>query len=74
MDLGILQDRQNHRVCQVCGAEFRTNEKETALAQYADHSVIHQPTPEQWAGAYDKIQEAKERVKKKESTEDRNTR
>ena len=65
MDLGILLERSHHRVCQVCGAEFDTNKEATALAQYADHSIIHQPTPEQWAKAYEKIQESKERAKER---------
>ncbi len=66
MDLGKLAKLSHHRKCLVCGAEFETNEKETALAQFADHSAEHNPTPAQWAKAHEMIQEAKERAKKAE--------
>ena len=64
MDLGKLAELSHHRKCLECGAEFDTNKEQTALQQYADHLIIHQPTPEQWSNAYDKIQEGKERAKK----------
>jgi hypothetical protein len=55
MDLGKLSELSNRRVCQECGAVFKTDEAGMALAKYADHSVIHQPTGEQWKKAYDTI-------------------
>jgi len=66
MDLGKLAELSHHRVCQECGAEFESTESETALAQYADHSRIHQPTQAQWTEAYNKIQAGKERAKRRE--------
>lgn len=63
MDLGKLAELSHHRKCLVCGAEFESNEKESALAQYADHSTEHNPTPEQWANAYEIIQANKEKAK-----------
>ena len=64
-DLGKLAELSHHRKCVVCGMEFETDEKGSALAQYADHSIIHNPTPGQWTEAYEKIQAGKERAKKK---------
>jgi hypothetical protein len=66
MDLGKLIELSEHRVCQECGAEFRTakvpNEPDlTALQQFSDHLTVHQPTVAQWANAYNKIQASKER-------------
>lgn len=66
MDLGKLSELSHHRKCLECGAEFETNEKETALQQFADHSRIHQPTQSQWTEAYNKIQAGKERAKHKD--------
>ncbi len=63
MDLGKLRELSHHRVCLECGAEFESDEKETALAKYADHSTQHNPTPEQWANAYEMIQRGKEKAK-----------
>jgi hypothetical protein len=65
MDLGKLAELSHHRKCLECGAEFESNEKESALVQFADHSTIHNPTPEQWAEAYERIQAGKERVKER---------
>ena len=64
MDLGKLAELAVRRVCQECGAVFETNENETALAQYSDHSRLHQPTQAQWTEAYSKIQASKERAKR----------
>lgn len=69
MDLGKLSELSQRRKCLTCGAVFEeipaTKERGviTALQQFADHITIHQPTPEQWAHAYDLIQEAKEKKK-----------
>lgn len=66
MDLGEkLRQIIQKRVCQVCGAEFeripatKDEEEKTALQQFSDHMITHQPTPEQWAKAYDKIQKSR---------------
>jgi hypothetical protein len=65
MDLGEkLREISQRRTCKVCGAVFETNENETALVQFAEHSTIHNPRPEQWAKAYDLMQEAREKAKK----------
>ena len=61
MDLGKLTKLSHHRKCMECGAEFETNENETALAQYADHSTIHQPTAGQWTEAYNRIRESQQK-------------
>jgi len=67
MDLGKLREIADKRVCSQCGEVFRTKEVDGqqvgALAQYADHSVIHQPSPAQWTEAYAKIQAGKEKKK-----------
>ena len=55
MDLGKLRELAEHRVCP-CGAEFWTEERESALQQYADHLMEHYPTPEQWTEAWKRIQ------------------
>jgi 3-hydroxy-3-methylglutaryl CoA synthase len=57
------------RKCKECGAEFRETKDKTELAQFADHSVIHQPTPGQWTDAYNMIQDGKERAKAKAKAE-----
>ena len=65
MDLGKLSELAERRVCKECGAEFKTKmvdgQQVKALAQFADHLIMHQPTPEQWKTAYEKIQSLKER-------------
>lgn len=61
MDSGKLSELSEHRVCQECGAEFRTKKVEgqevSALQQFSDHVTVHQPTPAQWTEAYNKIRE-----------------
>ena len=70
MDLGKLTELSHHRVCQSCGAEFETipGTKDApevpALQQFSDHVTIHQATGVQWAEAYSRIQELKERAKR----------
>ena len=65
MDLGKLRELSEHRICLQCGAEFRTipatkdAPEVPALAQFSDHSTIHQPTGAQWVEAYDRIQARK---------------
>jgi hypothetical protein len=61
MDLGKLSELSEHRVCKECGAEFHSDKEQSALQKFSDHVRIHQPTPEQWTEAYNKIQEAKEK-------------
>jgi len=64
MDLGKLRELSVHRVCLECGAVFEGGgEAGSALAQFADHSVIHQPSAAQWTEAYSRIQAGKERAK-----------
>jgi hypothetical protein len=63
MDLGKLAEIAKRRECKVCGAVFEANENQTVLEQFADHSTVHNPTPEQWAKAHDMIQEGKARAK-----------
>jgi len=60
MDLGKLRELSEHRVCLQCGAEFWTEKVKdqpdlTAMQQWSDHLTIHQPTMEQWKGAYEMI-------------------
>lgn len=56
-------DRDN-RVCQECGAEFKTipatkdREELSAFQMYVDHSTIHNPTAGQWATAHQRIRQA----------------
>lgn len=71
MDLGKLDELSFRRKCLLCGAEFETTKEHTALEQFADHATIHNPTPTQWANAYEKIQAGKERQKR--SGQDQNT-
>ncbi len=66
MDLGKLAELSHHRKCLECGAEFESDEKESALVKFSDHSTQHNPTPEQWANAYEIMQQSKERTKEKE--------
>jgi len=68
MDLGKLAELSHHRKCLECGAEFESTAEESALQQFADHSTVHNPTPEQWANAYEIIQASKERSKEKEKS------
>lgn len=53
----VLSD---YRKCKTCGKEFRTHkskegEEVTAMVQFADHVIEHQPTGEQWTNAYNLI-------------------
>lgn len=65
MDLGKLSELSEHRVCRECGAEFETipgtksSPEVPALQQFSDHLVVHQPRPELWAAAHNKIQSQK---------------
>jgi hypothetical protein len=60
MDLGKLTGIAKKRACRVCGARFEANERQTVLEQFADHSTIHNPTPEKWANAHELIQAGKQ--------------
>lgn len=40
------------------------------LKAYADHSTVHNPSPAQWANAYELMQAAKEAKKKSEKKEE----
>ncbi len=71
MDLGKLSEISDHRTCLSCGAQFQTNDAQSALEQFSDHSTIHQPTPVQWVRAHTMIQDAKQNHK---SGEGQNTR
>ncbi len=57
-----------YRTCPDCGMPFeeipgtKDVERKTVLQQYADHSVIHQSTGEQWHRAYNMIQQGKARA------------
>lgn len=59
------------RVCGTCGAEFedvvdgKGNVVTPALEQFSDHQSSHNPSPAQWATAYERIQAGKERAKGK---------
>lgn len=61
MDLGKMVSEW--RMCGVCGREFRSDrpdvvgmrERRSALQKLSDHLIEHQPTPEQWAVAYERI-------------------
>ncbi len=68
MDLGKLSELSMKRKCLECGAMFESNEKETALQQFSDHLVTHQPTGAQWTEAYNKIQASKAKSRSSEST------
>jgi hypothetical protein len=57
MDLGKLSKLSEHRKCLECGMEFDSNKEATALQQFCDHKVRHQPDGDQWKKAYEKIQE-----------------
>lgn len=59
MDLGKLSELSVRRKCLECGAVFEENKEQTALQQYCDHVVIHQPTGEQWKNAYEMIQKTR---------------
>ena len=48
------------RHCPYCDWKF---EGENGMTEYADHSTTHNPSPAQWASAYELIQEAKKRKK-----------
>jgi hypothetical protein len=57
------------RVCGVCGAVFRDTvnhkgEVEVAmLDKFADHQASHNPSPDQWKTAHERIQQGKEAAK-----------
>lgn len=59
MDLGKLAELSRKRRCLQCGAVFEGDENESALVKFSDHLVVHQPSPKQWAEAYEKIQAGK---------------
>lgn len=56
MDLGKLNQLSHHRECKICGAEFETNNEQSALEQFSDHTTLHNPTGGQWVGAHQLIQ------------------
>lgn len=65
MDLGKLQELGRKRKCKECGEEFLTDPDSvkdglTAMQKFADHSMKHGSTTDQWATAYHRIQVAKE--------------
>jgi hypothetical protein len=57
------------RVCGVCGQEFRDEVDQKgnvivpALEKFSDHQAFHNPSPEQWATAHERIQAGKEAAK-----------
>lgn len=57
------------RVCGICGAEFRDKlnakgEVEIPMLEaFSDHQAEHNPTPDQWGTAHERIQAGKERAK-----------
>lgn len=62
---------KDHRVCQECGQEFKTEvrkgqEELTATQQFVDHMGTHQPTMGQWATAHQRIQAGKESAKNRD--------
>lgn len=64
MDLGKLSELSYRRRCRECGEVFETRkfgdgQQVTALQQFAEHQVQHQPSPGQWTEAYLKIQRRK---------------
>jgi hypothetical protein len=59
MDLGRLVELSERRICPVCLAIFWTERDRSALQRIAEHLIEHQPSPEQWAVAYQRIQERK---------------
>ena len=68
MDLGEkLKGLIEKRTCLTCGAVFKRipagngKEEVTTLQQFADHQIVHQPTPEQWHTAYKKIEAIRNR-------------
>lgn len=56
MDLGKLSELSVRRKCLECGAVFETSAEASALQQFSNHVIIHQPTGEQWKKAYETIQ------------------
>ena len=73
MDLGKLSKLSQRRECKECGAVFETDEEGAALQKFSDHLTVHQPTAEQWAEAYEKIQKGKARQSQREDIEGQHT-
>jgi hypothetical protein len=51
---------RDYRVCQDCGAEFRTESEKgveglSAMQQFSDHTTKHNPNPAQWVTAHNRI-------------------
>jgi len=63
MDLGKLKTLQTKRKCVDCGMEFTSDSEMTAMQKHVDHMGVHQPTPEQWANAYNIIDAQRTRAK-----------
>lgn len=67
MDLGKLSDLSQRRVCLECGAQFETiaatkdRDEVSALAQFSDHTTVHNPTGAQWTEAHNRIQALKKK-------------
>lgn len=57
------------RKCNECGNAFEATKEHTELDLYANHSIQHQPTPQQWHDAYETIQTWKEKSKATASRE-----
>lgn len=57
------------RACGICGARFRDtlNQKgeivTSMLEKFSDHQASHNPSPEQWKTAHERIQQGKEAAK-----------
>lgn len=57
------------RECGVCGAVFGDTKDakglvvRTALEKFSDHTAEHNPSPEQWGTAHERIMAGKERAK-----------
>ncbi len=60
MELEKPREFPKRRICPQCpDLQFET------LAEHADHLATHNPSPAQWAEAYQKIQAGKEKAKQR---------
>ena len=62
VDLGKLVELSERRECVSCGKVFRSEAGGlSALQKIVEHLIEHQPSPEQWTVAYNRIQEQRKK-------------